>query len=62
MRTLRLEKVLALDLCRLLTSAHRCSYVLQITYGAAGDTVEALLALDVDIGAVRCSELYVEGS
>ena len=32
------------------------------TYGAAGDTVEALLALDGDVGAIGRLQLDIEGS
>ena len=63
MRTLRLESVLALDLLGLWLAVLRVSsWVFAIeTYGAGGDAVEALLALDGHVGAVGSLELDVKG-
>jgi hypothetical protein len=63
LRTLRLKSVLALDLLVLRLAVLRVSsWVLAIeTYGAAGDAVKALLALDGHVGAVRSLELDIKG-
>ena len=63
MRTLRPESVLALDLLGLWLAVLRVSsWVFAIeTYGAGGDAVEALLALDGHVGAVGSLELDIKG-
>ena len=63
MRTLRLKSVLALDLLGLWLAVLRVSsWVFAIeTYGAGGDAVEALLALDGHVGAVGSLELDIKG-
>lgn len=55
--------MLALDLLVLRLAVLRVSsWVLAIkTYGAAGDAVKALLALDGHVGAVRSLELDIKG-
>lgn len=64
-RTLGLEGVLALDLGKGHLSAarlRRLGCCGTATYGTAGNAIEALLALDGDVGAVGSLELDVEGS
>lgn len=58
-RTVWLERVLALDLLRLLEAEANYGRI-PWTYGTAGHTVEALLALDGDVGAIGSLELDIE--
>jgi hypothetical protein len=64
LRTLRLKSVLALDLLVLRLAVLRVlPWVIAMeTYGAAGDAVKALLALDGHVGAVGSLELDIKGS